>query len=800
MNFGSAPSRVQQLREAMAARPPAPQQQARAGLLPQQQPAPTAPAAPAASAPSSSPLANLERKVLAGRDPRRIGTPLDSPVARVIGGLMRDGVVTPWDTETKYNEHAAAFTEYQQIQQKHAPHIQGGVFVVNTPQDQAKYQELQRAATRVETTGQAFEQTRDRELFGISRRVADLNKGAADFLNLPAVTPRAETVHRERVAPHIGPMLSLMNKGGPIPALARAAVPGYRRAESDFFAGIGAGGYERFRVEPLTAAGSVAVGFLGGAAMKGATLLPKVGPVVVAKGPTIAKGVEALYVGSVGVRTAGAGPDYFEMGREFGGILTTEAIPMYGGVKAFTTLSPRVGAGVARAKDAYLSHKIRDAPAAQVKAGGHYPDNEMILEGLRMQESRSPFVSARSLSRSRPGKAGTFVEVGPGRYVEKGGLDTYLRRFEVEAAHWRRPIPPEFVAREDILDAPAHWRTPEFGGQVGRQDPVHGWPERRIAGGHYPDNEMILEGLRMQESRSPFVSARSLSRSRPGKAGTFVEVGPGRYVEKGGLDTYLRRFEVEAAHWRRPIPPEFVAREDILDAPAHWRTPEFGGPPAPITVTKMYAGIPIRISRQGLRVGRSTYSRSGQPLRIRPPRADLTMADATKTRFLLPLASGTGETLASGETILSRLEPTIASRAQSATLTASGLRDILATRQDIDTSELTKSSLTLDSSLIPASALRSAQAQDSLLLTTSRLTSRQRQRSDTIPRPRLRETTVGLPRLRPKLAPLPKIPRTPMVFGLPERTPPKKKRKKKGKKKEFDEFLTLPDLSRLWRF
>ena len=690
MNFGSAPSRVQQLREAMAARPPAPQQQARAGLLPQQQPAPTAPAAPAApaaSAPSSSPLANLERKVLAGRDPRRIGTPLDSPVARVIGGLMRDGVVTPWDTETKYNEHAAAFTEYQQIQQKHAPHIQGGVFVVNTPQDQAKYQELQRAATRVETTGQAFEQTRDRELFGISRRVADLNKGAADFLNLPAVTPRAETVHRERVAPHIGPMLSLMNKGGPIPALARAAVPGYRRAESDFFAGIGAGGYERFRVEPLTAAGSVAVGFLGGAAMKGATLLPKVGPVVVAKGPTIAKGVEALYVGSVGVRTAGAGPGYFEMGREFGGILTTEAIPMYGGVKAFTTLSPRVGAGVARAKDAYLSHKIRDAPAAQVKAGGHYPDNEMILEGLRMQESRSPFVSARSLSRSRPGKAGTFVEVGPGRYVEKGGLDTYLRRFEVEAAHWRRPIPPEFIAREDILDMPAHWRTPEF-----------------------------------------------------------------------------------------------------------------GGPPAPITVTKMYAGIPIRISRQGLRVGRSTYSRSGQPLRIRPPRADLTMADATKTRFLLPLASGTGETLASGETILSRLEPTIASRAQSATLTASGLRDILATRQDIDTSELTKSSLTLDSSLIPASALRSAQAQDSLLLTTSRLTSRQRQRSDTIPRLRLRETTVGLPRLRPKLAPHPKIPRTPMVFGLPERTPPKKKRKKKGKKNEFDEFLTLPDLSRLWRF
>jgi hypothetical protein len=55
MNFGSAPSRVQQLREAMAARPPAPQQQARAGLLPTQQPAPVAPIESPRPAPSRPP-------------------------------------------------------------------------------------------------------------------------------------------------------------------------------------------------------------------------------------------------------------------------------------------------------------------------------------------------------------------------------------------------------------------------------------------------------------------------------------------------------------------------------------------------------------------------------------------------------------------------------------------------------------------------------------------------------------------------------------------------------------------------
>jgi hypothetical protein len=803
MNFGSAPSQAERLRAAMAARQQA-ETQRRTGLLPTQQPAPVQQAprspAPATSGGIFAPVqqaAGHIQQTLAARERQgyRVGTPLDSPAADLIRLAVGSRLVTPWDTEARYQEHATAYTDYQRIQEQHATHIQGGTFIIAGPQDQVKYQELQRAATRVETSGKAFEQTRDRELFGISRRVADLNKGAADFINLPKVSPAVEHVARTLLPKTSEEVLM----GGAFDRLgnpAGARAPGIR----DFQTGTVVGAYERFRTEPLTAAGSLAVGVAGGAVMKGATLLPKVGPVIASKGPAINKGVEVLYGGSVAARTGMAGPDYFEMGREFGGIMTTEAVPMYAGVKVFTAASPRVATGINRARGAYASYKIQDAPAAQVK-GGHYPDNEMILEGMRMQESRSPFITARSLSRSRPGKSGRLVEVTTGNYVEKGRVDLFLRQFETPGqAQWRRPIPREFLAREDILAAPSHWRTPEFGGRFGRQDPVQAKLERKPnAGGHYPDNEMILEGMRMQESRSPFITARSLSRSRPGKSGRLVEVTTGNYVEKGRVDLFLRQFETPGqAQWRRPIPQEFLAREDILAAPSHWRTPEFGGPAAPVKVTKMYAGIPVSIGRRGLRVGKSTYSLSGRPLRVRPPRADLTLAEATKTRFAAPFAVGTKNRTAPGEMIISRLEPALSTRSMTSTRSSLNLKSSLLPRLDLNTDDLTKSALSLESSSILSSALRSSLDQDTLTLTTLRTTPRQRQRTDTLSR--LREPAILLPRSSRQSFPLPKTAIPPAIFTLPGDPAPKKKRKKKGKKKEFDEFLALPDLSRLWRF
>ena len=688
MNFGSAPSQAERLRAAMAARQQA-ETQRRTGLLPTQQPAPVQQAprspAPATSGGIFAPVqqaAGHIQQTLAARERQgyRVGTPLDSPAADLIRLAVGSRLVTPWDTEARYQEHATAYTDYQRIQEQHATHIQGGTFIIAGPQDQVKYQELQRAATRVETSGKAFEQTRDRELFGISRRVADLNKGAADFINLPKVSPAVEHVARTLLPKTSEEVLM----GGAFDRLgnpAGARAPGIR----DFQTGTVVGAYERFRTEPLTAAGSLAVGVAGGAVMKGATLLPKVGPVIASKGPAINKGVEVLYGGSVAARTGMAGPDYFEMGREFGGIMTTEAVPMYAGVKVFTAASPRVATGINRARGAYASYKIQDAPAAQVK-GGHYPDNEMILEGMRMQESRSPFITARSLSRSRPGKSGRLVEVTTGNYVEKGRVDLFLRQFET-----------------------------------------------------------------------------------PGQA-----------------------------QWRRPIPQEFLAREDILAAPSHWRTPEFGGPAAPVKVTKMYAGIPVSIGRRGLRVGKSTYSLSGRPLRVRPPRADLTLAEATKTRFAAPFAVGTKNRTAPGEMIISRLEPALSTRSMTSTRSSLNLKSSLLPRLDLNTDDLTKSALSLESSSILSSALRSSLDQDTLTLTTLRTTPRQRQRTDTLSR--LREPAILLPRSSRQSFPLPKTAIPPAIFTLPGDPAPKKKRKKKGKKKEFDEFLALPDLSRLWRF
>ena len=696
------------------------------------------------------------------RDYHPLTAPIHSPVGSAIIEVASGRAVMPWDTEARHKEHAAAYDEYRTLQQEYAGNIKGDTFIANTPQDMGRYNRLQTAAARVETTGKTFEDAQKRELFGISKGVSDANQGLASWLNLPKVTPAAERVLRVVIPKSVSERvlgMSLRSMGGD-------SVGAKSPEFGQFRLGMVVGGYERFRTEPLTAGTSLALGFVGGGVAKGATLLPKIGPVIVSKGPAISKGVEVLYGGSVGVRTGMAGPDYFEMGREFGGILTTEAIPMYGGVKAFTAVSPRVAAGIYRARGEYASYKIRDAPAAQVK-GGYYPDGESLLEGLKMREGLSPFPSGRSLSRSRPGKSGRLVEVGPDRYVEKKLLSSHLQKYVAPP----EPMPPEFIAREDILDVPAHWRTPEFGGRFGRQEPVQGWLERRIAGGPYPDGEMLLEGLKMREGMGAFTPARSLSRGRSGKSGRLVEVGPGRYVEKKLLSSHLQKYVAPP----EPMPPEFIAREDILDVPAHWRTPEFGGDfSAPVKVTKMYAGIPGIPMRPAARqrVGggsrRSAYSLSGRSLRVRPPAADLSLGEAVSARFAVPVM----------------IEPTISSRSRSDILTALNLGSDLASQMNVDSSEILKSALNLNSSLVLGSVQASAQEQALGQTSTSRQGLRQRQRTDTT---QLR-TRISAP--RPPRTRVPEVP--------PLKVPPfpGEGRRKKGRKRKaqtaYDWLVTNP--------
>ena len=642
-------------------KPVQPAQQLKKALAPKRQPIAARPVQPRTTRPArvsipmpvippSAALRDVER-VLGGMESRGelIGTPLASPAAdlarQVMGGAR---LVTPWDTEARYKEHAAAYDEYRGLKDKYSKNIEGETFVVRTPQDQAKYNRLQAAATKVESTGKAFDTSRDQELFGVSKRVSDANKGVSSWINLPKVSPAAERVLQVLIPKTAEERVLGMGLGA-------VGNPGGARAPEigQFRLGVAVGGYDRFRTEPLTAAGSLAVGFVGGAVMKGATLIPKVGPFVISKGPTIGKAVDALYGGSVALRTGMAGPDTFEMGREFGGILTTEAIPMYGGVKAFTAVSPRVAAGMTRANDAYLSFKIRDAPAARVQ-GGPLPTDEMLFEGLQMRGTQDPFTSSRSLSTSRyPSRAGTFEEVIPGSYVERGRMDLFLRQYET-----------------------------------------------------------------------------------PGQSA-----------------------------WRQPIPEEFLAAEDIGEAY------KFGSPLPDVPVTKMYAGLPMRPAarqRAGSGSRRSAYSLSGRSLRVRPPAADLSLGEAVSARFAVPVM----------------IEPTISSRSRSDILTALNLGSDLASQMNVDSSEILKSALNLNSSLVLGSVQASAQEQALGQTSTSRQGLRQRQRTDTT---QLR-TRISAP--RPPRTRVPEVP--------PLKVPPfpGEGRRKKGRKRKaqtaYDWLVTNP--------
>jgi hypothetical protein len=85
--------------------------------------------------------------------------------------------------------------------------------------------------------------------------------------------------------------------------------------------------------------------------------------------------------------------------------------------------------------------------------GGWYPGNEAIMDGFRLR-ALSPSSSAKVVHSSRyPKSRVEMVDVGGGKRIPKGELDSYLRRFEVESTAWRRPIPEEYLAREDIAEA-----------------------------------------------------------------------------------------------------------------------------------------------------------------------------------------------------------------------------------------------------------------------------------------------------------------------------------------------------------
>jgi hypothetical protein len=237
-----------------------------------------------------------------------------SPVGQFVQDIFKDqGEIAR--AESDYDE---AYKRYE-VRRKAAEEaglLIDGEFTVSNAASQIQYEELRIAAEATEQFGKKAEGLRKSELFGIPAQFGEFESGLAGALNLPKLTKeQAQGLTKAQelswaVMPLIGsPRMS--------PEL------------SEFKAGVLSGAYSGIRDRPLTGIASLGIGFVGGLAMKGAAALPKAG-----KGLSVGlKGVEGAWVGSVAGRTA-IQPGLFSAGETFGGILTTEALPIVAGAGA----------------------------------------------------------------------------------------------------------------------------------------------------------------------------------------------------------------------------------------------------------------------------------------------------------------------------------------------------------------------------------------------------------------------------------------------------------------------------------
>jgi len=183
----------------------------------------------------------------------------------------------------------------------------GDEFLISDPRSQIQFDELRISAEAATARAKEAEDLQKQELFGVPYKFSEWETGLAKTLNLPKMT-REQAFGLTRLQ---DPLISQ------IPAIA------------EFRAGVLSGAYSGIRDRPLTGLASFGIGLVGGAAVKGATMLPKVGKVV----PPALKLAEAAWVGSIGARTA-LSPDLFSAGETFGGIMTTEALPVAAGATA----------------------------------------------------------------------------------------------------------------------------------------------------------------------------------------------------------------------------------------------------------------------------------------------------------------------------------------------------------------------------------------------------------------------------------------------------------------------------------
>jgi hypothetical protein len=240
--------------------------------------------------------------------PPGLGLPSPTPARGDPGG----GVVLPWDVSAKREQYDIARAHYEQRlnEAERAGRIREGVFQVTDLESETEYLSLKAAGESLEQYGTELEDLQKRELFGIPAYFGEKETALAELLNLPEL-PKEEA----RAAAHLSAALP---GSAPLPP-----------ALKELSHGLTYGAYTGIRDRPLTGLASLAVGVLGGAAVKGAAAIPKLGKVVT---PTM-KGLEAAWVGSIAGRTA-TSPDWFEAGGTLGTIATTEAAPVVAGAAA----------------------------------------------------------------------------------------------------------------------------------------------------------------------------------------------------------------------------------------------------------------------------------------------------------------------------------------------------------------------------------------------------------------------------------------------------------------------------------
>ena len=221
-------------------------------------------------------------------------------------------------------------------------------------------------------------------------------------------------------------------------------------------------------------------------------------------------------------------------------------------------------------------------------AGGWLPSESMIETGMpavrAIRRGETPLVTSRSFASRYPSRAGTIVEIEPGKLIDAKYAAQYKFRASTGLAG-QEPIPPGNLYPPDVMEGiPRGWASLATGVTPGEAAPS-------FVGGWLPSESMIETGMpavrAIRRGETPLVTSRSFASRYPSRAGTIVEIEPGKLIDAKYAAQYKFRASTGLAG-QEPIPPGNLYPPDVMEGiPSSWVV---SGEP-------VYAGLPIRISR-----------------------------------------------------------------------------------------------------------------------------------------------------------------------------------------------------------